>query len=189
MNKLALANLNNNAPFYIIKAAFFHSAGRFYRSSSWPWGWHEHEPSLSHGSSRMKTISQLNIRDHKRFYYYSKKPPKHNHTTNNNNNNNNSNGNSDNNYKNRASWNSKQQAEDDKDDKSEFVKPDLKERIALGLSGSGPLSLEDVKNAYRACALRWHPDRHKGSSKAIAAEKFKVCSAAYQSLCVKLAEK
>ncbi|KAJ0809174.1 hypothetical protein HanPI659440_Chr01g0011791 [Helianthus annuus] len=35
MNKLALANLNNNAPFYIIKAALFHSAGRFYRSSSW----------------------------------------------------------------------------------------------------------------------------------------------------------
>lgn len=62
-----------------------------------------------------------------------------------------------------------------------------KDRITLGLSGSGPLSLEDVKNAYRVCALKWHPDRHEGSSKAIAEEKFKVCSAAYRSLCDKLA--
>ncbi|XP_037496759.1 uncharacterized protein LOC105646522 isoform X3 [Jatropha curcas] len=60
------------------------------------------------------------------------------------------------------------------------------ERIALGLNASGPLKLEDVKNAYRACALKWHPDRHQGSSKAIAEEKFKHCSAAYQSLCDKL---
>ncbi|KAI7729459.1 hypothetical protein M8C21_020366 [Ambrosia artemisiifolia] len=110
---------------------------------------------------------------------------------------------------NRASWNWRQQFEDDDDeddeddDESESVKPELrKDRIALGLSCSGPLSLEDVKNAYRACALKWHPDRHNGSSKvtfkyglswvgldwlAVAEEKFKVCSAAYQSLCDKLA--
>ncbi|XP_031381421.1 uncharacterized protein LOC116196044 isoform X2 [Punica granatum] len=61
------------------------------------------------------------------------------------------------------------------------------DRVALGLSTSGPLKLEDVKNAYRACALKWHPDRHQGSSKAVAEEKFKLCSAAYQSLCDKLA--
>ncbi|XP_030457796.1 uncharacterized protein LOC115678542 [Syzygium oleosum] len=61
------------------------------------------------------------------------------------------------------------------------------DRMALGLSASGPLKLEDVKNAYRACALKWHPDRHHGSSKAIAEEKFKLCSAAYQSLSDKLA--
>ncbi|KAI7729476.1 hypothetical protein M8C21_020383 [Ambrosia artemisiifolia] len=80
-----------------------------------------------------------------------------------------------------------QKNDDDKDNTSEKVETDLRnERIALGLSGSGPLSLEDVKNAYRACALQWHPDHHNDSSKAIAAEKFKVCNAAYQSLCDKL---
>ncbi|CAI9097440.1 OLC1v1033870C1 [Oldenlandia corymbosa var. corymbosa] len=62
------------------------------------------------------------------------------------------------------------------------------DRLALGLNSSGPLSLDQVKNAYRACALKWHPDRHSGSSKAVAEEKFKLCSAAYQSLCDKLAK-
>lgn len=61
------------------------------------------------------------------------------------------------------------------------------ERLALGLKASGPLQLEEVKKAYRACALQWHPDRHQGSSKAVAEEKFKHCSAAYKSLCEKLA--
>uniref|UniRef100_A0A0E0Q803 J domain-containing protein n=1 Tax=Oryza rufipogon TaxID=4529 RepID=A0A0E0Q803_ORYRU len=60
-------------------------------------------------------------------------------------------------------------------------------RQALGLSTSGPLKLEDVKSAYRTCALRWHPDRHNGSTKATAEEKFKHCSAAYQTLCDSLA--
>ncbi|TXG57967.1 hypothetical protein EZV62_015796 [Acer yangbiense] len=60
-------------------------------------------------------------------------------------------------------------------------------RQALGLSVSGPLKLKDVKNAYRACALKWHPDRHQGSSKVVAEEKFKLCSQAYQSICDKLA--
>ncbi|CAA0812694.1 Chaperone DnaJ-domain superfamily protein [Striga hermonthica] len=60
------------------------------------------------------------------------------------------------------------------------------DRVALGLAASGPLNVEDVKNAYRACALKWHPDRHQGSSKVVAEEKFKACSAAYQSLCDKL---
>lgn len=60
-------------------------------------------------------------------------------------------------------------------------------RLALGLRANGPITLEDVKTAYRACALKWHPDRHQGSSKAIAEEKFKLCSSAYQSLCEKLA--
>ncbi|MFS7903728.1 putative DnaJ domain, Chaperone J-domain superfamily [Helianthus anomalus] len=99
------------------------------------------------------------------------------------------------NNNNRASWKWRRQFEeddedDDEDDDDESVisETDLrKDRIALGLSGSGPLSLEDVKNAYRTCALKWHPDRHNGSSKATAEEKFKVCSAAYQSLCDKLA--
>lgn len=63
----------------------------------------------------------------------------------------------------------------------------ISDRLALGMSASGPLKLEDVKNAYRICALKWHPDRHDGSFKVIAEEKFKHCSAAYQSLCDKLA--
>ncbi|PNX98551.1 heat shock protein binding [Trifolium pratense] len=63
----------------------------------------------------------------------------------------------------------------------------VSDRLALGLNASGPLKLEDVKIAYRTCALKWHPDRHQGSSKVIAEEKFKRCSAAYQSLCDKLA--
>ncbi|XP_076881301.1 uncharacterized protein LOC143529371 [Bidens hawaiensis] len=98
------------------------------------------------------------------------------------------------NNNNRDSWKWRRQFEsdedddEDSDDELERVESDLrKDRIALGLSGSGPLSIEDVKNAYRACALKWHPDRHNGSSKDIAEEKFKVCSAAYQSLCDKLA--
>ncbi|CAA0813147.1 Chaperone DnaJ-domain superfamily protein, partial [Striga hermonthica] len=37
--------------------------------------------------------------------------------------------------------------------------------VALGLVSSGRLNVDDVKNAYRACALKWHPDRHQGSSK------------------------
>lgn len=61
------------------------------------------------------------------------------------------------------------------------------ERKTLGLSATGPLNADDVKIAYRKCAMKWHPDRHQGSSKAVAEEKFKVCSAAYQSLCDKLA--
>ncbi|KAM0891366.1 hypothetical protein ACQ4PT_026442 [Festuca glaucescens] len=60
-------------------------------------------------------------------------------------------------------------------------------RQALGLSTTGALKLEDVKSAYRTCALRWHPDRHNGLSKATAEEKFKRCSAAYQTLCDSLA--
>ncbi|KAL5719477.1 hypothetical protein ACHQM5_012247 [Ranunculus cassubicifolius] len=57
------------------------------------------------------------------------------------------------------------------------------DRCTLGLEAFGPLNLQDVKTAYRACALKWHPDRHQGSDKANAEETFKKCSAAYQSLC------
>ncbi|KAL9373678.1 hypothetical protein Peur_033298 [Populus x canadensis] len=81
--------------------------------------------------------------------------------------------------------------EEDYDCSSESDSDDLEsnfasDRLALGLRTYGPLKLEDVKNAYRSCALKWHPDRHQGSSKAVAEEKFKLCSAAYQSLCDKL---
>lgn len=56
-------------------------------------------------------------------------------------------------------------------------------RVILGLPPCGPLTLEDVKTAFRASALRWHPDRHPGSSQAMAEEKFKLCVNAYNSLC------
>ncbi|KAJ7517828.1 hypothetical protein O6H91_21G041200 [Diphasiastrum complanatum] len=56
------------------------------------------------------------------------------------------------------------------------------DRKTLGLSPFGPLTLKDLKHAFRACALKWHPDRHEGSSKAIAEEQFKSCGAAYKAL-------
>ncbi|PIA48632.1 hypothetical protein AQUCO_01400901v1 [Aquilegia coerulea] len=88
------------------------------------------------------------------------------------------------------SWKSKYRDEDEYDTYEEYnddsQSDSTSDRLALGLSASGPLKLEDVKNAYRTCALKWHPDRHQGSSKADAEEKFKHCSAAYQSLCDKM---
>nr|GLL19598.1 uncharacterized protein LOC109174690 isoform X1 [Ipomoea trifida] len=57
------------------------------------------------------------------------------------------------------------------------------ERSILGLPIRGPLKIEDVKNAFRLSALKWHPDKHQGPSQAAAEEKFKCCAAAYKSLC------
>ncbi|CAN6970833.1 unnamed protein product [Brassica rapa subsp. trilocularis] len=57
------------------------------------------------------------------------------------------------------------------------------DRKALGLPLAGPLKLEDVKNAYRSSAKKWHPDTNQGPSKAEAQEKFKLCVEAYNSLC------
>lgn len=41
---------------------------------------------------------------------------------------------------------------------------------------------EAIKKAYRALALRWHPDRHQGPAKATAEERFKAASEAYEVL-------
>ncbi|KAL9459365.1 hypothetical protein AB3S75_002711 [Citrus x aurantiifolia] len=60
------------------------------------------------------------------------------------------------------------------------------DRTILGLAPSGPLKLDDVKNAFRLSALKWHPDKHQGSSQAMAEEKFKLCLNAYKSLCAAL---
>ncbi|KAL9158881.1 hypothetical protein ABFS82_08G097500 [Erythranthe guttata] len=57
------------------------------------------------------------------------------------------------------------------------------DRKILGLSTTGPLEIEDVKAAFRVSALKWHPDKHQGSSKGDAEEKFKDCVNAYKSLC------
>ncbi|KAI3996937.1 hypothetical protein MKX01_021213 [Papaver californicum] len=96
-------------------------------------------------------------------------------------------------YNSKSSLNTRYRFEDDYEtyedfsDSSNSSASDLaSDRLALGLRASGPLKLEDVKNAYRSCALRWHPDRHQGCSKDLAEEKFKLCGAAYQSLCDKL---
>ncbi|KAG5555528.1 hypothetical protein RHGRI_006241 [Rhododendron griersonianum] len=93
-----------------------------------------------------------------------------------------------NNY--RTSWNWRHGEDEDYDSSTESDSSEtdlVSYRLVLGLSPSGPLKLDDVKNAYRTCALKWHPDRHQGSSKAVAEEKFKACSAAYESLCDKMA--
>ncbi|XP_008784160.2 uncharacterized protein LOC103703174 [Phoenix dactylifera] len=56
-------------------------------------------------------------------------------------------------------------------------------RVILGLPLTGPLKLDDVKHAFHATALKWHPDKHQGPSQAIAEERFKLCVDAYNSLC------
>ncbi|XP_027364430.1 uncharacterized protein LOC113871529 isoform X2 [Abrus precatorius] len=57
------------------------------------------------------------------------------------------------------------------------------DRTILGLPPTGPLRIEDVKNAFRLSALKWHPDKHHGPSQAMAEEKFKLCVNAYKTLC------
>ncbi|XWS44784.1 hypothetical protein CRYUN_Cryun15aG0078100 [Craigia yunnanensis] len=61
------------------------------------------------------------------------------------------------------------------------------DRAILGLPPKGHLKIEDVKNAFRLSALKWHPDKHQGPSQAMAEEKFKLCVDAYKSLCHALA--
>lgn len=60
------------------------------------------------------------------------------------------------------------------------------DRRLLGLPSEGPLKIEDVKNAFRLSALKWHPDKHQGPSQETAEEKFKLCVSAYKSLCTAL---
>ncbi|KAG6605274.1 hypothetical protein SDJN03_02591, partial [Cucurbita argyrosperma subsp. sororia] len=61
-----------------------------------------------------------------------------------------------------------------------------RDRTILGLPKTGPLKIEEVKAAFRSSALKWHPDKHQRSSKAMAEEKFKLCVNAYKSLCCAL---
>ncbi|MCO5584514.1 hypothetical protein L7F22_038442 [Adiantum nelumboides] len=56
------------------------------------------------------------------------------------------------------------------------------DRLTLGLSPSGSLTVEELKKAFRASALKWHPDRHEDAAKIRAEAKFKDCGAAYKSL-------
>lgn len=72
--------------------------------------------------------------------------------------------------------------ESDSDDDSYSV-GSRSDRTILGLPPTGPLKIEDVKNAFRLSALKWHPDKHQGPSQVMAEEKFKLCASAYRSLC------
>uniref|UniRef100_A0ACD5TYW5 Uncharacterized protein n=1 Tax=Avena sativa TaxID=4498 RepID=A0ACD5TYW5_AVESA len=73
--------------------------------------------------------------------------------------------------------------ESDVDEEDESCRDDLKtHRISLGLPASGPLKLDHIKSAFRASALKWHPDKHQGSSQPEAEEKFRRCVEAYNTL-------
>ncbi|KAJ0246714.1 J domain-containing protein [Hirschfeldia incana] len=94
------------------------------------------------------------------------------------------------------SWGSRQRLDQEEEKEEEHSSTEVNDldsiqqshRQTLGLSSSGPLTLGDVKNAYRVCALKWHPDHHHDSTtKAAAEEKFKLCNVAYESLCEKFA--
>ncbi|KAK7410863.1 hypothetical protein VNO78_02036 [Psophocarpus tetragonolobus] len=78
-------------------------------------------------------------------------------------------------------WKNESDAEHDDDD-SCYV-GSSSDRTILGLPPTGPLKIDDVKNAFRLSALKWHPDKHQGSSQAMAEEKFKLCVNAYKTLC------
>jgi DnaJ-class molecular chaperone len=52
----------------------------------------------------------------------------------------------------------------------------------LGLSHTAALTSAVLQEAFRKCALMWHPDRHPGPLKHTAEEKFKEVQAAYQLL-------
>lgn len=73
--------------------------------------------------------------------------------------------------------------DDESDDEEPFIIGSNSDRITLGLPLNCPLKIDDVKNAFRLSALKWHPDKHQGPSQALAEEKFKVCVSAYKSLC------
>ncbi|CAN8270896.1 unnamed protein product [Cochlearia groenlandica] len=64
-----------------------------------------------------------------------------------------------------------------------FIVGSRSERTVLGLPLVGQLNIDDVKNAFRSSALKWHPDKHHGPSQEAAQEKFKLCVDAYKSLC------
>ncbi|XP_022632409.1 uncharacterized protein LOC106779740 isoform X1 [Vigna radiata var. radiata] len=78
-------------------------------------------------------------------------------------------------------WKNESDVEQDDDDSCSVGSSS--DRTILGLPPTGPLKIEDVKNAFRLSALKWHPDKHQGTSQAMAEEKFKLCVNAYKTLC------
>ncbi|CAL5364892.1 unnamed protein product [Camellia sinensis] len=69
------------------------------------------------------------------------------------------------NYSRNREW---QNASDIESDDESCIIGSSSERAILGLPSRGPLKIEDVKNAtpcsFRLSALKWHPDKHQGSS-------------------------
>ncbi|KAK7350860.1 hypothetical protein VNO77_09874 [Canavalia gladiata] len=59
-------------------------------------------------------------------------------------------------------WKTASDAENDDDDMC--CVGSSSDRTILGLPSTGPLKIEDVKNAFRLSALKWHPDKHQGPS-------------------------
>ncbi|KAI3725712.1 hypothetical protein L1987_65504 [Smallanthus sonchifolius] len=83
----------------------------------------------------------------------------------------------------RNKWRTVSDDDESTEDDDSYVVGSHSDRIALGLPINGPLNIEEVKNAFRLSALKWHPDKHQGPSQALAEEKFKLCASAYKSLC------
>lgn len=81
----------------------------------------------------------------------------------------------------RSKW--RTASDDESDDDKAYAIGSHSDRITLGLPTTGPLKIDEVKNAFRLSALKWHPDKYQGPSQAMAEEKFKVCVTAYKSLC------
>ncbi|XP_042492668.1 uncharacterized protein LOC122072165 [Macadamia integrifolia] len=84
----------------------------------------------------------------------------------------------------REEWETTSESDDDNES---CVVGSYADRTILGLPPAGPLKIEDVKSAFHASALKWHPDKHQGPLQAKAEEKFKLCLDAYKSLCNALA--
>ncbi|PIA41124.1 hypothetical protein AQUCO_02300135v1 [Aquilegia coerulea] len=78
-------------------------------------------------------------------------------------------------------WDSTNETDDD--EVKSCIVGSYSDRLILGLPPTGPLKIEDVKNAFRSSAQKWHPDKHQGLSQGEAEEKFKQCVDAYKSLC------
>ncbi|KAI3669145.1 hypothetical protein L6452_40369 [Arctium lappa] len=81
----------------------------------------------------------------------------------------------------RSKW--RTASDDESDDDKSYAIGSHSDRVTLGLPTNGPLKIDEVKNAFRLSALKWHPDKHQGPSQAMAEDKFKVCVSAYKSLC------
>lgn len=52
----------------------------------------------------------------------------------------------------------------------------------LGIATDKALTSARLRDAFRACALAWHPDRHAGPQKQAAEAKFKEAQTAYSAL-------
>ncbi|XP_027077576.1 uncharacterized protein LOC113777489 isoform X1 [Coffea eugenioides] len=94
-------------------------------------------------------------------------------------------------FREHSNWSSRRPRESDIESEAESdtepcIDSTNSDRKVLGLPLKGPLQIQDVKNAFRLSALKWHPDKHQGPSQVAAEEKFKQCVDAYKSLCSSL---